>query len=118
LKPIGKNATEDSNAIGFERAAHELNSDFIRLQLYVAGMAPRSTQAVADVRRLRAKYRCRVKVIDIYKDPEAASAAQIVAVPTLMREPPPRQRIIGTLTNIEHVARVLGLKVLRGQTHE
>jgi circadian clock protein KaiB len=116
LKPIGKNATEKNEIpIEFERAARELNADRIHLQLYVAGMGPRSTQAVADARRLRAQYRCRVDIIDIYKRPQAASTAQVVAVPTLAREQPePRRRIIGTIRNTDHVARVLGLEpVLR-----
>ena len=114
MKPIGKNA-QTNHAIEFERAAQDLNADRIHLQLYVAGMGPRSTQAVSDLRRLRVRYRCMVEIIDIYKHPGVASAAQIVAVPTLAREQPPRRRIVGTIGNIDQVARVLGLKPYRGE---
>jgi circadian clock protein KaiB len=112
LKPIGKNA-QTNHAIEFERAAQDLNADRVHLQLYIAGMGPRSTQAVSDLRRLRARYRCAVEIVDIYKHPRLAAAAQIVAVPTLAREQTPRRRIVGTIGNIDHVARVLGLKPYR-----
>lgn len=118
MKPIGKNAPSES-PIEFERAAHDPNADRIHLQLYVAGMGPRSTQAVADVKRLRTRYRCRVDIIDIYKRPQAASSAQVVAVPTLTREQPePRRCIIGTIGNTDHVARVLGLKPVQRASDE
>jgi circadian clock protein KaiB len=110
LKPQGQNANEHQHAIEFEQAAQELNAGRMRLRLFVAGMAPRSTQAVADAKRLRARYRCLVEIIDIYKQPLVASVAQVVAVPTLAREQTPQRRIIGTIGNIEHVARVLGLQ--------
>ncbi|MGA8707795.1 MAG: circadian clock KaiB family protein [Steroidobacteraceae bacterium] len=115
MKPIGKHA-QTHHAVEFERAARDLSADRIHLQLYVAGMGPRSTQAVSDLRRLRARYRCLVDIVDIYEQPRVASAAQIVAVPTLAREQPPRRRIVGTIGNIDHVARVLGLKPYRGET--
>jgi circadian clock protein KaiB len=117
LKPIGKNAPTN-HAIEFERAAQELNADRIHLQLYVAGMGPRSTRAISDLRRLRARYRCRVDVVDIYKHPRRASEAQILAVPTLAREQAPQRRIVGTIGNIDQVARALGLKPYRSETNE
>ena len=80
------------------------------LQLFVAGMGPRSTQAVNDLKRLCASYACTTEIIDIYKRPQAAFRAQVVAVPTLLRElPPPRRCIIGTIRNLEQVAQTLGL---------
>jgi len=82
------------------------------LRLFVAGMGPRSTQAVADIKRLCGKYgdHCRVEIVDLYQHPGAASEAQIVAVPTLARERPlPRRQVVGTITNIDQVARSLGL---------
>ena len=110
MSPTGDTSDEQRDAIDFERAAHDLNADRAQLQLYVAGMGPRSTQAVADLKRLRARYRCGAEIIDIYARPQAAARAQVVAVPTLVREQPqPRRCIVGTIRNIEHVARVLGL---------
>jgi circadian clock protein KaiB len=82
------------------------------LRLFVAGLGPRSTRAVADLQRLRAAYgqHCQMEVIDIYASPAVAVQSQIVAVPTLARERPlPRLRIIGTIANIAQVAQHFGL---------
>lgn len=89
-----------------------MKAENAELRLFVAGMGPRSTQAVADVKRLCGKYgdHCRVEIVDLYQQPGAASEAQIVAVPTLARERPlPRRQVVGTITNIDHVALSLGL---------
>jgi hypothetical protein len=84
----------------------------VKLRLFVAGMGPRSTRAIADLQRLQAEYgeHCQVEIVDIYQQPAAAAQAQIVAVPTLAREEPlPRRKIIGTIANIASVALSLGL---------
>jgi circadian clock protein KaiB len=86
----------------------------VELRLFVAGMGPRSTQAIADVRRLGQEMEgdlCTIEIIDIYERPEAAIEAQIVAVPTLLRSQPlPKRKLIGTIGNVAHVKKRLGLK--------
>lgn len=109
MKPTGQE---------FERAARDLNADRAHLRLFVAGMAPRSTQAVADAKRLRARYRCCIEIIDIYKQPSSASSEQIIAVPTLARAHPPQRRVIGTIQDIDRVALVLGLKLAQRMSDE
>jgi circadian clock protein KaiB len=96
----------------YERALARVRSEKVELQLFIAGMGPRSTQAVADVEELRKAYgdRCSVEIVDIYDDPSAAAASQVVAVPALVRHSPlPMRRLIGAIGNIVEAARSLGL---------
>lgn len=93
-------------------SAQSFKAPKVELRLFVAGMGPRSTRAIADLQRLCARYgeRCHFEIVDIYEQPGAAARAQIVAVPTLARELPlPKRRIVGTIANIEQVALSLGL---------
>src|SRR5262245_5161939 len=79
------------------------------LRLYVTGMTPRSTHALAVIRgileeHLRGRYD--LEVIDIYQHPALTRDEQIVAVPTLVKKlPAPVRRFIGDLS---HTERVLG----------
>jgi circadian clock protein KaiB len=85
----------------------------IHLHLYVAGLTPKSTRAIADVKRLCRDHladRCDVEIIDIYQQPERAVEAQIIAVPTLVKSAPaPRRLLIGALTESNKVLKMLGL---------
>lgn len=84
------------------------------LRLYVAGMTPRSTRAVENVRaiceeRLHGRYD--LEVIDIYQQPTLAKGEQIIAAPTLIKKLPlPLRRVIGDLSSIERVLVGLDLK--------
>ena len=84
------------------------------LRLYVAGQAPRSLKAFANLKKiceteLRGKYR--IQVIDVLAHPELARADQIVAIPTLIRKlPPPIKRLIGDLSNKERT--LVGLELV------
>ncbi len=97
----------------FERALRAASARKLQLRLFVAGMTPRSTQAITDLRRLAADlfgHDCSVEVVDIYENPAAAAEADVVAVPTLVREHPlPRHRLVGSLGNLDKVARALGM---------
>jgi circadian clock protein KaiB len=100
----------------FERAVAGKRGQMVELRLFVAGMGPRSTQAVADLQRLCAKYgeHCHVEIVDIYEQPAMAAQEQIVAVPTLARvQPLPLRRVIGAIGNIDHVAHNLGILLNR-----
>ncbi len=83
------------------------------LRLYVAGQTPRSLQALSNLKRiceehLAGKYR--VQIIDLLQQPHLASGDQILAIPTLVRAiPKPARKIIGDLSNTEHV--LIGLDV-------
>lgn len=81
------------------------------LRLYVTGMSPRSTEAVATVKRIcdeRLPNRYELDIIDLYQSPSRAREDQIVATPTLVRQTPsPIRRLIGDLGNIDRVAGAL-----------
>jgi circadian clock protein KaiB len=100
------------NTAGLKAALARADAEQVRLRLFIAGMGPRSTQAIADLQRLRSEYgeHCQVEIVDIYQQPAAAAQAQIVAVPTLSREQPlPCRKIFGTIGNLAQVALSLGL---------
>jgi len=50
-------------------------------------------------------------VIDVYQQPAATKSAQIIAVPTLIKELPfPPQRFVGDMSNTERIVVGLNLK--------
>lgn len=77
------------------------------LRLYVAGQTPRSTAAIANLRRVceeNLKGRYSIEVVDLVKNPALAKGDQILAIPTLVRKiPVPMKKIIGDLSNTERV---------------
>lgn len=83
------------------------------LRLYVAGQSPRSLRALANIRKICSDLlpgRHDLEVIDLYQQPELAQDAQIVALPTLVKESPaPLRMLIGDLSNTQDVLRDLEL---------
>ncbi len=81
--------------------------DLWRLRLYVAGQTPKSLIAFANLKRLceeRLKDRYTIEVIDLLEQPQLAKDDQILAIPTVVRKlPAPMRKIIGDLSNTEHV---------------
>ncbi|MBU4434194.1 MAG: circadian clock KaiB family protein [Alphaproteobacteria bacterium] len=96
------------------------NTDHPRhvLRLYVTGSTQRSTQAIANLRRVLESElpdRYDLEVVDMYENPEAASEHQILAAPTLIKlQPEPVQRMIGDLSDTDRVLRGLGLPAKGG----
>lgn len=84
-----------------------------QLRLYVAGQTPKSTTALANLRRLCETHlagRYEIEVIDLLVNPKLAAGDQILAVPTLVRKlPEPMRKIIGDLSNEDRV--LVGLDV-------
>jgi circadian clock protein KaiB len=99
----------------FERtpAQPEQNGHYV-LRLYVTGMTPRSTDAIATIKAICEEHlegRYDLEVIDIYQHPELASAEQIIAAPTLVKKlPAPLRRLIGNLSETERVLAGLNLR--------
>ena len=93
-----------------ERRAHPVRQLF---QLYIAGNTPCSLRALGNLKRLcnaHLRGRYRLEVIDVHQRPELAKAAQIVALPTLVRSrPSPLTRIIGDLSDEARFCANLGL---------
>lgn len=84
------------------------------LRLYITGTTPRSCMAVANIRAICEEHlpgRHDLEVIDIYQQPDEATAQQIIAAPTLIKQfPHPPRRMVGDLSNRERVLSVLNLR--------
>jgi circadian clock protein KaiB len=98
----------------FQRAAQAPQERYV-LRLYVTGMTPRSARAISNLRAICDEYlegRYDLEVVDIYQQPVLAKGEQIVAAPTLIKKLPlPMRRIIGDMSNRDHV--LLGLDLVR-----
>ena len=83
------------------------------LRLYVTGSTPRSLKAISNLKRLCDEYlpgAYDLQVIDIYKHPDAARDAQIIAAPTLIKRlPAPLRRFVGDLSNTQKL--LIGLDI-------
>ena len=83
------------------------------LCLYVAGNTTRSLAALANLKRIATEHlsgEYSIKVIDLLKNPALARGDQILAIPTLVRRlPSPIRKIIGDLSDTDHV--LVGLDV-------
>ena len=105
----GKTSTEE-----FEKAAAKRDWAKHVFRLYVTGMTPKSTRAIANVQELCKKYlagRYELKVIDIYQQPNLAKEEQIIATPTLIKKLPlPLRRFIGDMSDTERFLVGIGLK--------
>jgi len=98
----------------FEKAAVKRDRAKYVLQLYVTGMTPKSTQAIANVQKLCEKHlagRHELKVIDVYQQPKLAKEEQIIATPTLLKKLPlPLRRLIGNMSDTERFLAGIDLK--------
>ena len=97
------------------------------LRLYVAGDAPNSARARANLRRLLTDVdpsRYRIEVIDCLEQPMRALNDGVLVTPTLVRiEPEPQQVVVGTLSALDRVADALEIDAITlpqgdGATHE
>jgi circadian clock protein KaiB len=91
------------------------------LRLYVAGQTSRSEQAIANLYRTCEGVldACDIRIIDVLEQPMMAEEKRILATPTLVKSvPPPARRIIGDLSDVRRVARMLGLPAGEGKVKE
>lgn len=90
-----------------------MNPDTFTFRLYIAGDAPNSLQAMANLTRLCQTYlpdRHTIEIVDVLLDPKRALTESILLTPTLVTENPyPGHRIVGTLSNTEPILQILGL---------
>jgi circadian clock protein KaiB len=88
-----------------------------KLRLFVTGSTPRSTRAIANMRKIceeNLNGRYDLEVIDVYENPEATRELQVIATPTLIKIlPEPLRRIIGDLSDKEKVLAGLNLMPLK-----
>ena len=124
-KPKNENAngetrlkTKFRDATGaFEEGLKEkaLKSAKYILRLYVTGSSGRSLRAIHNLKKLCDEHLSNdydLEVIDIYKDPEAAREAQIIAAPTLVKKlPEPIRKFVGDLSNTQKI--LVGLDIYK-----
>ena len=98
----------------FETVGQKLSGEHHRFMLFIAGMTPRSVQAIAAIRNLCAEFlagRHELEIIDLYQQPERAVIDQIIAAPTLIRcAPLPIRRLVGDLSDRKRVLIALNLE--------
>lgn len=84
-----------------------------KFQLFVAGDAPNSAQAIANLAafcRTHLLDRYEIEIVDVFREPKRALAEGIFMTPTLIAlTPPPIRKIVGTLSHTQTVLLALGL---------
>jgi circadian clock protein KaiB len=97
----------------FERLVADLSQTKYLFRLYVSGASSRLRIAIANVRRICDQYlpgHYELEVVDVYQQAAKTKTAQVVAVPTLIKELPfPPQRFVGDMSNTERI--VVGLRL-------
>jgi circadian clock protein KaiB len=87
-----------------------------KFRLYVAGDAPNSAQALANLTALCRAHlpdRHEIEIVDVFREPKRALADGIFMTPTLVKlAPSPTRRIVGTLSQTQIVLQALGLETL------
>jgi circadian clock protein KaiB len=85
------------------------------LRLNVAGITPKSEQAIKSVKEVceqRLKGRYNLEIIDIYQHAGALKQDQIVVAPTLVKKLPlPLRRLIGDMADRDKI--LIGLDLAR-----
>jgi circadian clock protein KaiB len=97
----------------YEHRLAELESAHYLFTLFVAGASNLSARAIANIRELfefHLEGRYSLEVVDVYRDPKAMTASNVLAAPTLVRdEPLPKRRLVGDLSDTSRVLRLLGI---------
>ena len=79
----------------------------LRLRLYIAGHAPNSVRAIANIKAICDEHfasRHELEIVDLLEDPRRGLADGIIVTPTLLRLLPlPVQRVIGNLSDTSQV---------------
>jgi circadian clock protein KaiB len=110
--------TSDANGNGAGKTAHSNgknmdNSAIFKFRLYVAGDAPNSVQAIANLHALCREHlpqRHKIEIVDVMLEPKRALADGILLTPTLVKLlPAPVRNIVGTLAKTQTVLDALGL---------
>jgi circadian clock protein KaiB len=85
-----------------------------KFRLYVAGDAPNSAQARANLDAICRSYLPDwhdIEIVDVLREPKRALDDRVLMTPTLVKlSPSPSRRIVGTLSQTEPVLQALGLE--------
>ncbi len=92
---------------GFEKLVSKSKTSKYLLRLYIAGMTPRSSRAIENVRGICEEHlagRYDLEVVDLYQNPVLSRGEQIVAVPALIKRlPQPLRKFIGDMSDTERI---------------
>ncbi len=84
------------------------------LRLYIAGDAPNSVQAIANLRSICDEYLPgghKLEVVDVLEIPRRAMAEGVLVTPSLAKlSPLPAAQVIGNLSDKMQVVHTLGLR--------
>lgn len=91
------------------------HSKLIKFRLYIAGEAPNSVQAVANLQTICREHlpeRHEIEIVDVVRQPKKALEDGVLLTPTLVRlAPKPVRKIIGNLSDAQMVLQTFGIKV-------
>lgn len=86
----------------------------VMLRLYVAGDAPNSLQAIANLEAICAEYLKsghKLEIVDVLENPRRAMAEGVLVTPSLTKlSPHPAAQVVGNLSDKLRVLLALGLK--------
>ena len=92
-----------------------MSADVFKFRLFVAGSAPNSLQAIANLAQICETYlpdRHEIEIVDVLLDPRRALTESILMTPTLVTDSPyPGHRIVRNLSNTEPILQILGLGI-------
>ena len=84
------------------------------MRLYVAGGAPNSVQAIANLEAIcqqHLKGHYQLEIVDVFEQPLRALADGVIVTPSLTKlSPLPAAQIVGNLSDKSKVQRALGLE--------
>jgi circadian clock protein KaiB len=87
-----------------------------KFRLYIAGDAPNSVEAQANLIALCETHlpdKFEIEIVDVLKSPMLALKDNVLMTPTLLKfSPDPVRRIVGALSQMQVVLHALGLQVI------
>ncbi len=89
-----------------KRPKKKKKSKRLSLRLYIAGNAPNSLLAIANIRAICDQHFAAghdLEIVDLIQHPERALADRIIVTPTLLRLTPPPQRVVGNLSDTQQL---------------
>jgi circadian clock protein KaiB len=106
----------------FEKAVAEQGQRYYVLRLCVTGITPRSVRAIENIKKLcedHLKGYYELEVVDLYQEPSVAEEEEIIAAPTLIKKnPSPKRKLVGDLSDSERVLIGLGIHHVETRSRE
>lgn len=97
-----------------DKASSAAITTIVSMRLYIAGSAPNSVQAIANLEAICRKYLKgihKLEIVDILEHPLRAMADGVLVTPSLTKVSPlPTANVVGNLSDTGKVMLALGLK--------